>query len=56
LPVLSHGIIFSALPNTATRLAVVLSISASAAAAVIGLAVFVALLESGGDGPIAERF
>jgi len=56
LPVLSHGIIFSALPDTATRLAVVLSICAGAAAAVIGVAVFVALLESGNDGPIVERF
>ena len=41
LPVLSHGIVLSALPGQLARLAVVLSISSGAAAAILGAVVFV---------------
>jgi hypothetical protein len=45
LPILLHGVVFSALPVVAARAAVVLAISAGAAATVIGLVVFFDVLE-----------
>lgn len=45
LPVLSHGIVLAALPGQLTRFAVVLAISAGAAAAILGVAVFFDVLE-----------
>jgi hypothetical protein len=50
LPVLLHGVVLSVLPAAATRLAVVVTISAGAAASVVGLVVFFALLD-GTDSP-----
>jgi hypothetical protein len=40
-----HGVVLSALPATPTRISVVLTISAAAAATLLGLAVFFDLLE-----------
>ena len=45
LPVLLHGVVLSALPDLAVRTAVVLAISAGAAATVVGVAVFFDVLE-----------
>ena len=45
LPVLSHGIVLSALPDALARAAVVVAISAGAAAAILGLVVFFDVLE-----------
>ena len=45
LPVLTHGIVLSALPGQLARLAVVVAISAGAAAAILGVVVFFHLLE-----------
>jgi hypothetical protein len=46
VPVFLHGVVLSALPAALTRLLVVFTISACAAAAAVGLAVFFDLLES----------
>jgi hypothetical protein len=45
VPVLLHGVVLSALPGLAARWAVVLAISAGAAARIIGLVVFFDILE-----------
>jgi hypothetical protein len=45
VPVLLHGVVLSALPGLAARWAVVLAISAGAAATIIGLVVFFDILE-----------
>jgi len=45
LPVLSHGIVLSALPAQLARLAVVVAIGAGAAAAILGVVVFFDVLE-----------
>jgi len=45
LPVLTHGIVLSALPGQLARLAVAIGISAGAAAAILGAVVFFHLLE-----------
>jgi hypothetical protein len=45
LPVLTHGIVLSALPGQLARLAVVVAISAGAAAAILGAVVLFRLLE-----------
>jgi hypothetical protein len=45
VPVFLHGVVLSALPATVTRVSVMLTISAGAAAACVGLGVFFDLLE-----------
>jgi len=46
LPVLLHGVVLSAFPDTLTRVLVVLAIWTGAAATALGLAVFFELLEN----------
>jgi hypothetical protein len=43
--VLSHGIVLSALPGQAARLAVVVALAAGAATAILGVVVFFDVLE-----------
>jgi hypothetical protein len=45
LPVLTHGIVLSALPGEAARLAVVVALAAGAVAAILGVVVFFDVLE-----------
>ena len=45
LPALFHGIVFSALPGQVARTAVVIALSAGAAAAILGVVVFFDVLE-----------
>ncbi len=56
LPVLLHGVVLSALPANLTRTAVVLAISAGAAAAAIGLVVFFDVLEHYEEPDSVERY
>jgi hypothetical protein len=49
VPVLLHGVVLSVLPSTIARLVVVLTISAGAAATVLGLLVFEERLGRGSD-------
>ena len=55
VPVLLHGVVLSALPDSAARAAVALTIAAGGAATVIGLAVFFDVLERYEEPPELER-
>ncbi len=56
LPVLTHGIVFSALPGQLARLAVVLAISAGAAAATLGVVAFFHLLKHYEEPKTLQRY
>jgi len=56
LPVLLHGVVLSALPGNVVRTAVVVAISAGAAAAVVGLVVFFDVLEHYEEPASVERY
>jgi hypothetical protein len=56
LPVLLHGVVLSALPGNVARTAVVLAISAGAAAAVVALVVFFDVLEHYEEPASVERY
>jgi hypothetical protein len=56
IPVLLHGLVLSVLPSTIARVVVVVTISAGAAATVLGLLVFEESLDRGSDeGPIKDE-
>jgi hypothetical protein len=55
LPVLTHGIVLSALPGQSARLAVVLAVAAGAAAAILGVVVFFDVLEHYEEPPELQR-
>jgi hypothetical protein len=56
LPVLLHGIVLSALPGVLARVAVVVAISAGAAAATLGLVVFFQALKHYEEPEVIERY
>jgi hypothetical protein len=56
LPVLLHGIVLSALPGVLARAAVVVAISAGAAAATLGLVVFFQALKHYEEPEVIERY
>jgi hypothetical protein len=55
VPVFLHGVVLSAFPATLTRVSVLFTISAGAAATAVGLAVFFDLLESPGESSVPYR-
>ena len=56
LPVLTHGIVLSALPGQAARLAVAFAIAAGAAAAILGVVVFFDVLEHYEEPPELQQY